>query len=102
MGLTQQEAADATKVSKRTYVGYEAGDRAPDATALLNASRAGADIVHVLTGRSLEENALEYVDWDELARALDSVRAALGEKDATLSSRERLNLARMLLARRAA
>ncbi|HCL4186267.1 TPA: helix-turn-helix domain-containing protein [Pseudomonas aeruginosa] len=50
LGFSQQEFADICGVTMRTQRNYEKGDRQPDASYLAALTKAGGDVLFVLTG----------------------------------------------------
>lgn len=51
LGYTQDEMAENTKVSKRSYCAYEAGETAPSAKLLAALAVMGMDVAYLLTGQ---------------------------------------------------
>lgn len=51
MGLSQQAMAELSGISARSQRNYESGERLPDAAYLAAITKAGADVVYVLTGQ---------------------------------------------------
>jgi transcriptional regulator with XRE-family HTH domain len=66
LGLSQEDLADATGMSKRALGNYERGGRSPDAEQLIRLRGRGVDIFYVLTGERLSSR----LDLDPMRRAL--------------------------------
>ncbi|QRQ89129.1 helix-turn-helix transcriptional regulator [Cupriavidus oxalaticus] len=69
LGLTQAEFGEALGVAKNVQSRYERGDRSPDPVYLAAIARSGVDVLYVLTGKRLPENAI----------SLDAARVAAGQ-----------------------
>jgi transcriptional regulator with XRE-family HTH domain len=68
--LTQAEFGEACGVKRRAQAAYEAGERIPDASYLLHAGRAGADLKYLLTGVVSNDAEKERLGVDWLVRTL--------------------------------
>lgn len=78
MNLSQRAFGEHGGVTEKTQVLYEKGERAPDANYLVRVSKAGVDVLYVLTGERDTSN-LTAVEADLIRRyreAPDAVRAA--------------------------
>jgi transcriptional regulator with XRE-family HTH domain len=51
LGLTQAEVAEIGKVTRRTQINYENGERSPDASYFRLLDKKGLDSLYVITGR---------------------------------------------------
>lgn len=73
LGLNQSKFAALVDVHRNAQSNYEAGTRAPDAAYLALASKAGADVLYILTGRRADSGE---------AHALQTRLGALLEREA--------------------
>ncbi|MFJ4288738.1 helix-turn-helix domain-containing protein [Cupriavidus sp. NPDC089707] len=69
LGLTQAAFGEALGVAKNVQSRYERGDRSPDPVYLAAIARSGVDVLYVLTGKRLPDNAI----------TLDAARVAAGQ-----------------------
>lgn len=79
LGLSQTAFAEGCGVKKLAQINYEKGERAPDAEYLMSASRLGADVTYILTGRR-ERPASELTDRALLLAAIQVIEEGLGDK----------------------
>lgn len=79
LGLSQTAFAEGCGVKKLAQINYEKGERAPDAEYLMSASRLGADVTYILTGRR-ERPASELTDRARLLAAIRVIEEGLGDK----------------------
>jgi len=95
--LTQQDLASAMGVSKGSQVNYEAGTRPFDVHYLAKAHDAGVDIVHVITGKSLAQVAVENFDWAQHDFVLQSIESWLLEANLELPLDSKMSLLRRIM-----
>lgn len=69
LGLTQTAFGEALGVAKNVQSRYERGDRSPDPLYLAAVIRVGVDVLYVLTGKRLPQDAI----------SLDAARVAAGQ-----------------------
>lgn len=72
-GLTQQEFADLTNVSKTTQFNYEKGIRSPDAEYLAILPAIGVDVLYILTGTRTIKPIADLTRTEEVV--LDNYRS---------------------------
>lgn len=97
MRLTQARLAAAVGISAPTQVGYEQGNRTPDALYLTAIERLGIDEHYVRTGVRSPRAAVAALDWDffmEVQRAGDAWFQK--ELNVTLDPQESNQIARIL------
>lgn len=64
LGFSRPEFADAMKVSLGTVKNWEGGGSSPTADDLANFHEIGADVMYILTGQKVPENALDQCRAD--------------------------------------
>ncbi|MBW7656235.1 helix-turn-helix domain-containing protein [Hydrogenophilus thermoluteolus] len=79
LGLSQTAFAESCGLKKLAQINYEKGERMPDAEYLARASRLGADVLYILTGRR-ERPASELTDRARLKAAIEVIEYGLGDK----------------------
>ena len=97
LGLTQDQMAEVGGVSKGSQVGYESGARPPTLTYLDRLLDAEVDVMFVLSGRRLDDVALDRFDWELHDKILETIEIWLQESKRALPFEKKMELLRLFV-----